>query len=199
MQPNCTPPRAPDQIARRTLASNGYMLVWVGKDHPMAEVRGYAYEHRIVAARSLGRHLRRGEIVHHIDGDKLNNAPSNLKVMPGIAAHRAEHRRRSDLRPHGAGNPIAECACGCREVFGKYDEYNRPRKYKMGHNPQNAPTMNAIVAAMQGGEAATKRIAEAAGVSRRLASVTLYKLKRRGRVERVRHGVWRLKPTPGSA
>lgn len=33
----------------RSVASNGYMLVRVGVDHPLADVRGYAYEHRIGA------------------------------------------------------------------------------------------------------------------------------------------------------
>jgi hypothetical protein len=39
------------------------------------------HEHRIIAEQMLGRPLERGEIVHHIDGDKHNNNPANLKVM----------------------------------------------------------------------------------------------------------------------
>ena len=37
--------------------------------------------HRAVAEKSIGRKLVPGEIVHHIDGDKHNNAPENLQVM----------------------------------------------------------------------------------------------------------------------
>jgi hypothetical protein len=37
--------------------------------------------HRLVAEQKLGRKLRPGEVVHHIDGNKLNNDPSNLQVM----------------------------------------------------------------------------------------------------------------------
>lgn len=37
--------------------------------------------HRVVAEEMLGRPLKRGEIVHHIDGNKHNNDPSNLQVM----------------------------------------------------------------------------------------------------------------------
>jgi hypothetical protein len=33
----------------KSLASNGYILIRVGNDHPLADVRGYAYEHRLVA------------------------------------------------------------------------------------------------------------------------------------------------------
>jgi len=37
--------------------------------------------HRVVAEQSLGRPLQPDEIVHHIDGDPLNNNPSNLAVV----------------------------------------------------------------------------------------------------------------------
>ena len=33
----------------------GYKLVFVGKKHHLADVRGYAYEHRLLAEKKLGR------------------------------------------------------------------------------------------------------------------------------------------------
>lgn len=39
------------------------------------------HTHRIVAEQTIGRPLKQGEIVHHIDGNKRNNDPSNLMVM----------------------------------------------------------------------------------------------------------------------
>lgn len=38
----------------RSVASNGYVLIRVGVDHPLADVRGYAYEHRVVAEQKKG-------------------------------------------------------------------------------------------------------------------------------------------------
>ena len=39
------------------------------------------HEHRVIAEQMLGRALKRNEIVHHIDGNKHNNEPSNLQIM----------------------------------------------------------------------------------------------------------------------
>jgi len=39
------------------------------------------HEHRVVAEQMLGRALVKGEIVHHIDGNRRNNDPSNLRIM----------------------------------------------------------------------------------------------------------------------
>ena len=46
----------------------------------------WEYEHRLIMVALLGRSLYQNEIVHHIDGDGLNNNASNLMVMD-----RAEH------------------------------------------------------------------------------------------------------------
>ena len=44
--------------------------------------RGYKYAHRVVMEEVLGRPLRSDEHVHHADGDKQNNRPDNLFVLP---------------------------------------------------------------------------------------------------------------------
>lgn len=44
--------------------------------------------HRLVMAKHLGRKLRGDEIVHHIDGNGLNNDLSNLELMS-----RSEHSK----------------------------------------------------------------------------------------------------------
>lgn len=49
------------------------------------------HEHRIVAEEMLGRSLKKNEVVHHIDGNKKNNHPSNLLVLPSQREHAALH------------------------------------------------------------------------------------------------------------
>lgn len=49
------------------------------------------YLHRIVAEKLIGRELKRGEQVHHIDKNKKNNDPSNLMVFVSAAAHTCFH------------------------------------------------------------------------------------------------------------
>lgn len=43
--------------------------------------------HRVVAELTIGRPILPGEHVHHIDFDKTNNAPSNLRVMSARDHH----------------------------------------------------------------------------------------------------------------
>ncbi|WP_169119573.1 HNH endonuclease [Aromatoleum anaerobium] len=44
-------------------------------------IRRQRFEHRLVAEAALGRRLRRNEVVHHIDGNGLNNSIDNLEVI----------------------------------------------------------------------------------------------------------------------
>lgn len=41
----------------------------------------YVLEHRTIIEKSLGRKLAKDEVVHHKDGNKLNNTISNLQLM----------------------------------------------------------------------------------------------------------------------
>lgn len=128
--------RNPNWKGGRAVASNGYVLIKVGVGHHLADVRGYAYEHRLVAELVvIGRRLRPGEIVHHIDGNKANNAPENLEVVLGVAEHRLHHRtKESGLRMPGEANQTIACACGCGSTFAKFDTSGRPRRFVTGHN-----------------------------------------------------------------
>ena len=49
------------------------------------------HEHRRMAEAKLGRPLKAGEVVHHLDGNKLNNDPANLAVLPSQSEHCKAH------------------------------------------------------------------------------------------------------------
>ncbi len=51
------------------------------------------HTHRVVAEEKIGRKLLPGEVVHHIDGNRLNNTPANLEVLPSQSEHAREHSR----------------------------------------------------------------------------------------------------------
>jgi hypothetical protein len=128
-------PKNPNWKGGRIIASNGYVLIKVGRDHHLADSRGYAYEHRLRAEEKLGRKLEPGEQVHHVDDTKTNNGASNLKVKESRAEHAVEHRRVGiDRQLPDEDNPQIECGCGCGQLRNKYDKWKRPAKFISGHN-----------------------------------------------------------------
>lgn len=56
-------------------------------DHPNRTKNGYVAEHRLVMEAKLGRFLARHEVVHHIDGNPLNNHPDNLMAFQSNPEH----------------------------------------------------------------------------------------------------------------
>lgn len=70
--------------------SFGYVTVLMDPQDPLVDMgmkkstgAVYVLEHRLVVARLLGRPLRADETVHHLDGNKVNNAPENLQLRQG--------------------------------------------------------------------------------------------------------------------
>lgn len=53
--------------------------------------------HRWVAEKKLGRKLKKGEVVHHENRDKLDNDPSNLWVFKNQAEHYRIHEEDGDF------------------------------------------------------------------------------------------------------
>ena len=51
------------------------------------------HEHRVVAEQILGRPLKRGEVVHHVDCNCRNNSPENLIVLPSQKEHAQLHAK----------------------------------------------------------------------------------------------------------
>lgn len=126
----------PNWRGGRSIAPNGYVLLRVGIGHHLADVRGYAYEHRVVAEEKLGRRLLPGEIVHHLDENRQNNDPANIEVVGSILEHKTHHRKPGSkyARVPGRPNETINCACGCGAKIEKFDRWGRVRSFVSGHN-----------------------------------------------------------------
>lgn len=58
--------------------SSGYVMVLVGREHPMASCRAYAKRCRLVCYETHGP-PGPGQHAHHLNGDKQDDRPDNLE------------------------------------------------------------------------------------------------------------------------
>jgi hypothetical protein len=65
----------------------GYMLVKI-----KGSAGKYIREHRLVMEKKIGRPMKKKEVVHHWDENKLNNSPENLCLFRTNGAHSRLHQ-----------------------------------------------------------------------------------------------------------
>lgn len=78
----------PNWKGGRHVDTDGYVSINIGGRQ--------VYEHRFVMEQKLGRKLRHGEVVHHINGDRGDNRIGNLKLYKSHAEHMAHHMTSSE-------------------------------------------------------------------------------------------------------
>jgi hypothetical protein len=76
---------------------DGYRQIYIGKNYPYRN-GGYTHirEHQYVMELHLERRLKKGEIVHHIDGDKKNNNLDNL-FLTSVEEHNKLHAESESI------------------------------------------------------------------------------------------------------
>ena len=70
------------------------------KHHKTIKKGRYIAVHRFVLEKKIGRYLTKGEIAHHINGDKSDNRPQNLELLT-ISEHNKQHAKSRKRKSNG--------------------------------------------------------------------------------------------------
>jgi hypothetical protein len=100
----------------------GYYGIW-NPDHERADNQGYVYEHTLVYESNTGVLPQKGEVIHHIDLDKLNNDFSNL-FLCDHKAHLVCHRSIEKLIKPLMQNNIIYFENGEYKIYEEYINQN---------------------------------------------------------------------------
>lgn len=105
--------------------SRGYKRITVVSSR--MDKDGYSKEHIYIAEKALGKSLPKEAVVHHIDGNKLNNKNSNLVICENQIYHNLLHRRQRTLNAGGDPNFHKVCdTCKIPKSFSNF--YSRTVK-----------------------------------------------------------------------
>lgn len=92
----------------RMLSSHGYVKVRVGRDHPLADSNGYAYEHLLVWVSAGNPRPPAGWLLHHENENKTDNRISNLGLITKVEHNRLHMlNRQRDARGRMVGTKAA--------------------------------------------------------------------------------------------
>lgn len=97
-------PRYKSKNGEGNVSKQGYRRI-THPNHPNAQSSGIILEHILVMSEHLNRPIQKGETVHHINGDRLDNRIENLELWS---------------RSHPPGQRISDKIDWCIEFLNKY-------------------------------------------------------------------------------
>lgn len=86
--------RGPEHYAwtqERIVSSHGYVRLRVGKEHPLADPNGYAYEHLVVWVSAGNPRPNVSEVLHHRNECKGDNRLDNLELLTRQEHSKSHH------------------------------------------------------------------------------------------------------------
>lgn len=87
----------PNWRGGRIIDNDGYIKV-KNHEHPRSDHGGYVPEHILVAEQALGEYIPKGQVIHHINGDKTDNRLENLWWFASQSEHMAHHHVKKGNR-----------------------------------------------------------------------------------------------------
>jgi len=76
------------------IIQQGHVCIKMPEYHS-ANSNGYVQRSHYIMEQKLGRHLKRGEIIHHINEIKTDDRPENLQLLKNISEHNKIHKNFS--------------------------------------------------------------------------------------------------------
>lgn len=117
---HCSGAAHPRWNSERMKSDEGYVKVRVGRDHPLADPNGYAYEHLIIWCAAGKPKPQSGQVMHRRNGDRTDNRLKNLELLK-----RGEHNHLHNLARgrDGRGRFLGKKAAGRLLDGREWNEY----------------------------------------------------------------------------
>jgi hypothetical protein len=110
-----------------SINSDGYRIMRRGKGRSVGE-------HRLVMEQALGRRLLSTEVVHHRNGNRLDNRLENLELIQSQSAHRRLHSYRFRSQTHKQ--------CSSCEQIKQRNEFKPTHHSRPTEDPHEANELN---------------------------------------------------------
>ncbi len=104
----------------KIISSHGYIKIRVGRNHPLADPNGYAYEHLLVWYSAGKIPPKANELIHHKNENKSDNRLENLELKTR-SSHNIHHNQT--MNKNDIGQFVTKKAAGRLLDGREHSEY----------------------------------------------------------------------------